>query len=111
MSNHIDLTELNKVADGDQEFMQETIALLLHEIPENVENINQFVTNKDFSSLKKLIHKMKSSFMLIGMKEIWPIIETIEKSDSPEVIFQQIPAFLKICRESLDELISMRIAI
>jgi HPt (histidine-containing phosphotransfer) domain-containing protein len=107
MTKHIDLTELNKVADGDQEFMKETIALLLQEIPENINHINQYVTNNDFVSLKKIIHKMKSSFMLIGMKELWPIVGTIEKSDSTDEILQQIPAYIKICHESVEELKSI----
>ncbi len=107
MTNHIDLTELNKVADGDQEFMQETIALLLEEIPENLKNIDVYVSNKDIIALKKIIHKMKSSFMLIGMKELWPIISSIEKSDSQETILEQVPAFVRICRESMEELKSI----
>jgi HPt (histidine-containing phosphotransfer) domain-containing protein len=107
MTKHIDLTELNKVADGDEEFMKETIALLLQEIPENIDHIDSYVTNSDMVSLKKLVHKMKSSFMLIGMKELWPVIGTIEKADTPEVIKQQIPEFVRICRESVEELKSI----
>jgi HPt (histidine-containing phosphotransfer) domain-containing protein len=107
MTNHIDLTELNKVADGDQEFMKETIALLLQEIPENIQHIDNYVTNNDLIALKKLVHKMKSSFMLIGMKELWPVIGTIEKSDSSEVIMGQVPEFVRICKESVEELKSI----
>lgn len=107
MTNHVDLTELNKVADGDQEFMKETIALLVVEIPENLKNINEYVNANDIISLKKIVHKMKSSFMLIGMKELWPIIGIIEKSDSNDTILQQIPQFVKICSESIDELKAM----
>jgi len=107
MTKHVDLTELNKVADGDQDFMKETIALLVEEIPANVDAINTYVTNGDIVALKKIVHKMKSSFMLIGMKEIWPIIETIEKTDSPETIMQQIPSLVEICKESVEELKSI----
>ncbi len=107
MTKHIDLTELDKVADGDKEFMKETITLLLQEIPENVVHINQYVTSNDLISLKKLVHKMKSSFMLIGMKELWPVIETIEKSESTDVIREQIPVFVRICEESVEELKSI----
>ena len=107
MTNHVDLTELNKVADGDQDFMKETIALLVEEIPENLKNINQYLNDKDFIALKKIVHKMKSSFMLIGMKDLWPIISNIEKSDSNDAILAQIPEFLRICGESIEELKSM----
>lgn len=107
MTNHVDLTELNKVADGDQDFMKETIALLIEEIPENLKNINEYVSSRDIVALKKIVHKMKSSFMLIGMKDLWPIIGTIEKSDSPDAILAQVPEFLRICGESIDELKSM----
>ncbi|HTB32692.1 MAG TPA: hypothetical protein VK808_11730 [Bacteroidia bacterium] len=107
MSNHIDLTELNKVADGDQEFMKETMELLMQEIPDNLKHINDYVTNNDIVSLKKIVHKMKSSFMLIGMKDLWPVISTIEKSDSPEVIMGQVPEFIRICTESIEELKSI----
>ncbi len=104
LSNHIDLTELNNVADGDQDFMQETIRLLMQEIPDNLDHIKQYVAQRDVVSLKSLIHKMKSSFMLIGMKEVWPLVGTIEKSDSPDTIFEQVPEFVKICQETVEEL-------
>jgi HPt (histidine-containing phosphotransfer) domain-containing protein len=104
MSSHIDLTELNKVADGDQEFMQETLTLLVQEIPDNLQLIKEYVTNNDLGSLKKLVHKMKSSVMLIGMKDLWPVINTIEKSDSLELVMEQVPAFVRICEESVEEL-------
>jgi HPt (histidine-containing phosphotransfer) domain-containing protein len=107
MSKHVDLTELNKVADGDQDFMKETIALLLEEIPENIKNINEYVAANDIISLKKIIHKMKSSFMLIGMKDLWPIIGTIEKSTSPDAILAQVPEFIRICSEAVEELKSI----
>ncbi len=108
MTNHVDLTELDKVADGDKEFMQETLTLLVDEIPENLKNISTYVADNDIVSLKKIVHKMKSSFMLIGMKELWPIIQMIEKSSSNEDILNQVPAFVKICTESVEELKSMR---
>jgi HPt (histidine-containing phosphotransfer) domain-containing protein len=107
MTKHVDLTELNKVADGDEEFMKETISLLLVEIPENLKNINEYVSNNDIVSLKKIVHKMKSSFMLIGMKELWPVIGVIEKSDSPETILGQVPEFVTICQEAIEELKSI----
>ncbi len=107
MSTHIDLTELNKVADGDQDFMKETVALLLEEIPENIKNINQYVETNDIVALKKIVHKMKSSFMLIGMKEIWPLIHTMERSDSPTEIVAQTPDFIRICSEAIEELKSI----
>jgi len=104
MNNHIDLAELNKVADGDEQFMKETVALLIDEIPENLNNISQYVTNRDVVALKKLVHKMKSSFMLIGMKELWPVISVIEKSESTDVILEKIPEFVRICKEAVEEL-------
>lgn len=104
MSNHVDLSELSKVADGDQDFMNETLAILLEEVPTNLHNISEYVKNDDIPSLKKIVHKMKSSFMLIGMADVWPIIHTIEKSDSKETILGEVPKFLSICNEALEEL-------
>ena len=104
MSKHIDLTELSKVAEGDQDFMNETISILLEEVPTNLNHINEYVKNDDIPSLKKIVHKMKSSFMLIGMADAWPLIHTIEKSDSKDAILAEVPKFITICNEALDEL-------
>jgi HPt (histidine-containing phosphotransfer) domain-containing protein len=104
MTKHVDLTELNNVADGDKDFMKETISLLVNEIPADLNNINRYVAAKDEVALKQLIHKMKSSFMLIGMKEVWPLIDTIERSHSQDEVFAAVPAFVKICSESVEEL-------
>jgi HPt (histidine-containing phosphotransfer) domain-containing protein len=108
MTKHVDLTELNNVADGDQEFMKETMSLLMQEIPENLEHINKYVAQNDMNSLKALIHKMKSSFMLIGMKEIWPVIGLMEKAQSADAFMKQVPEFVRICNESVEELKSMQ---
>src|ERR1700729_2282397 len=104
MNTHIDLSELTKVADNDEEFIKEIIVILLQEIPENLNSIEFFVMNKDIASLKKLIHKMKSSFMLVGMKELSPIANAIGKSISTGSILELIPEYVRICKESLGEL-------
>ena len=104
MNKHIDLSELTKVADNDEEFIKEIIAILLQEIPENLKNIELYVLNEDIASLKKLIHKMKSSFMLVGMKALSPIADAIGKSISSDTVIELVPEYVRICKESLEEL-------
>src|ERR1700722_5183158 len=100
MTTHIDISELTKMADSDKNFIREVIEILVLEIPENIKNIELYVLNGDIASLKKLIHKMKSSFMLVGIKALSPIAENIGKSISSEVIFGLVPEYVKICEES-----------
>jgi HPt (histidine-containing phosphotransfer) domain-containing protein len=108
MTTHIDLSELTKIADNDAEFVKEIIAILMQEIPENLKNIELYILNEDIISLKKLIHKMKSSFMLVGMKALSPIAENIGKSISAEIIIELVPEYVKICKESLAELLAIQ---
>jgi HPt (histidine-containing phosphotransfer) domain-containing protein len=105
MTTHIDLSELTKMSDGDEEFIKEVIEILVLEVPENLKNIELYVLNEDITSLKKLIHKMKSSFMLVGMKALSPIAENIGKSTSTETIIGLVPQYVEICKKSLAELL------
>jgi HPt (histidine-containing phosphotransfer) domain-containing protein len=104
MSKHIDLTELYKIAEGENEFVRETIDMLLDELPVNLEHLQMYLANNDIRPIKELVHKMKSSFMLFGMQDIWPIIDVIEKSSEPEVVFQKAEDFILISKEAKKEL-------
>ncbi|HLC82646.1 MAG TPA: ATP-binding protein, partial [Bacteroidia bacterium] len=75
----IDLTLLNKRAEGDKEFLMEIFESYITEMPNYLEEFNQFVKNENWSGIGKQAHKMKSPITLIGAMELKIIFEKIEK--------------------------------
>lgn len=100
----IDLTELNNIADGDDEFKKTAISILLSEIPESINSISQYASEKDMLAVQKTVHKMRSSFMYIGVKGLLPVINSIERPESPENVWEQVPELVKICNEAVAQL-------
>lgn len=96
----IDLTLLNKRAEGDKEFLIEIFESYITEMPIYLEEFNQFVKKENWSGTGKQAHKMKSPITLIGAVELKTIFEKIEK----EVLLEDKRSELLIVFEKVNEL-------
>lgn len=104
MTKYSDLSELEMIAEGDVGFIRETILMFLEETPQNLQSIKNFMAEGDWSSLNKLIHRMKSSCLLFGIKDIMPLMDTLEKTDKEEVIKSMVSKLTRIYEAAMEEL-------
>ncbi len=73
-----DLTFLEEIADGNKEFLIESIDMFLAQTPEIFNNITQSITSKDWVTTASLAHKVKSNLGFFGMDRIKNEMQEIE---------------------------------
>lgn len=78
MSNHI-VTALEKVTEGDKEFMKELSAAFIINFKEFEEGIKKSVDNRDLADFRSLVHKVKPSFLTIEMQEEFEKLDAFGK--------------------------------
>ena len=71
---------------GDAVTVKNIIDLFVSQTPGNVEQLKAFATNKDWISLKKLCHKMKASYALMGLSKIKNYLQEIEDDCEQNII-------------------------
>lgn len=74
-----DLTLINEMASGSQEFVNSLVSLFLETVPENIKVMNGFYESKDFDSLGKEAHKLKSTIRTIKVPGLVDEVVEIEK--------------------------------
>ena len=90
----IDLTYLNGIANGSDEFIKKMLFLFLTQTPEAVSNLEKHLNNKDWNALRFTAHKLKASFIFIGVKEIPDIISTVEEYAENGVNLDLLPEMI-----------------
>jgi HPt (histidine-containing phosphotransfer) domain-containing protein len=73
-----DLSFLEEIADGNKEFMIESIDMFLVQTPEIFNSISQAISSKDWATTSALAHKVKSNLGFFGMQRIKDEIQEIE---------------------------------
>jgi HPt (histidine-containing phosphotransfer) domain-containing protein len=69
MSEKVDLTYLKEIAMGSKEFMLDMIDSFKSKTPEELEKMESAYLNKEYETMGKVAHKLKSSFSFMGMSE------------------------------------------
>ncbi len=104
----IDLTYLNTLAKGNQEFVSEMIRIFMQQTPAALQSIKTSLDNKDWKSVRALAHKMKPSFAFMGIHSLKDVIHSIEEFADKEHNTEQIPILIStlelICNKALAEL-------
>lgn len=104
----IDLSYLSDLAEGDDSFIAEMLQLYITRVPNDVSKLELSINSSDWKTVRSTAHQMKSSFNHIGLKEIVPLIQSIEDSAHHVTDLELIPEkFAKVklvCTQAVDEL-------
>jgi HPt (histidine-containing phosphotransfer) domain-containing protein len=65
-----DLSFLEEIADGNKEFLIESIEMFLVQTPEIFNNISQAISANDWVTTAALAHKVKSNLGFFGMDRL-----------------------------------------
>ncbi len=105
---HSDLTYLKELANGSNQFMTEMLTLFITQTPEAVENLEKYLQDKDWKSLRGVAHKMKPSISFVGLKEIEDDVRTVEELAMNETNLERLPVLIskikQVCTEGIEEL-------
>ncbi|MCB0488799.1 MAG: ATP-binding protein [Cyclobacteriaceae bacterium] len=80
----IDLSHLEKISGGNDDFIREIVSSFMTAIPKTVEEISTHMMAMDWINLEKVVHKVKPTLTMVGMgttRDIAVEIETIALSE------------------------------
>lgn len=75
----LDLTFLYEIADGSNEFIVESIDMLLQQAPELLQSIDEAIKSKDWVTAAASAHKLKPSMGFFGMLISQDLLQDIER--------------------------------
>jgi len=78
MKAKFSLKEIEKLADGDNDFKKEMIIIFLEQIPEFILQMKQFFQDNKPEDLAKVAHTAKSSVLVFEMSESEKDLKTIQ---------------------------------
>jgi PAS domain S-box-containing protein len=85
-----DLSKLEKIGNGDKEFVTEMVKLFVDQVPADVTRIRDAYSRNDFVRVKEIAHKIKPAIDNMGISSLHEEIRKIElialeKPQSPEL--------------------------
>ena len=105
---HSDLTYLKEIANGSNQFVTEMISLFIEQTPPALEEIEKNLQNKNWQALSKIVHKIKPSVTMVGLKEIEEVVVALENSSQKETDLELIPGWVAqiktVCLKGMGEL-------
>ena len=87
-SQDINLSFLDEIADGSNEFMIESIDMFLFHTPESLRIINAAIKNRDWPATTTAAHKLKPNLGFFGMSVCQALMQEIElmaKTGTPDL--------------------------
>lgn len=87
MSKYYDLTDVNEMAGGDEDFLKIIVQTFLEEIPPDVKSMTEAIENSNPSLAYQYAHKMKPNLQLFGLNLMEQVltIEAWSKGKASEV--------------------------
>jgi HPt (histidine-containing phosphotransfer) domain-containing protein len=85
----LDLTLLQEIADGSDEFIIESIDMFLQQTPPSLQDISNAFDEMDWATAAAAAHKMKATLGFFGMLNSQSLIQQIElscKTGAPDVM-------------------------
>ena len=109
----LDLSFLNEIADGSNEFIIESIDMLLQQAPELLEVMGKGINAGDWPSVAASAHKLKPSLGFFGMLNSQGLVQEIEilsKAGGQDCsqISEKFKQVSEIISDTLNELVRVK---
>ncbi len=103
------LDKINEMAEGDTDFINSVISVFLEEVPQDLENLEAAIRDKNYEKVYKLAHKIKPNVDLLGMEQTRAIaleIETLGKTpgNNSAIIEEKFPVLKQDVLQVISEL-------
>ncbi len=106
----IDLSYLNEVAGGSEEFMVEMIDMFLEQTPDYFIQIDQSIDDKNWTKVAEIAHKIKPTLTFMGvdfakdkMAEVERRAKTNDAVEEIRPVFNQLNELSKVLYVKLEE--------
>jgi len=91
---HINMDYLNEMSDGSSELVRDLINMFIKQVPIFSEQLDICYQNRDYISLGKLAHKIKSSVAMMGIMELTSDMKTLEGIAKDGVDVEKYPTYI-----------------
>tara|TARA_R110002124_G_scaffold87407_1_gene225165 strand:- start:203372 stop:206089 length:2718 start_codon:yes stop_codon:yes gene_type:complete len=106
-SSNVDINKLKVTFDNDYEFISSLLEIFIKETPEEYKSLRHCIDHEFYTRASSLAHKMKSSFMNLGMTQHGHHLQQIEtgilRKETLEDAKKHMEAFSKIYNKILLE--------
>jgi HPt (histidine-containing phosphotransfer) domain-containing protein len=89
--NYINLEYLQELAEGDQDFIADILSMFMEQTPGSIKNLQQLAAAQNWQQVKALAHKMKSSVVMIGNKQLEEIFVSLQAEALSDQAAVKIP--------------------
>lgn len=92
------LDKLKEMAEGDEDFINSVVSVFLEEVPQDLEDLEQALSERNYEKVYKLAHKIKPNVDLLGMEQTRAAalqIETLGKNENNSAEIAKIFPLLK----------------
>ena len=86
-----DLAVLERMVNGDKEFMRQMIQMFLDKVPADADRLQTAKKTKDWESVGQISHKIKSSIKMMGIHSLLERIVAIEMDAKSGNNLDQLP--------------------
>jgi len=95
--------DIEKLTASDPRVMKELLTVFIRENHIHIKKIEAARQSENWKELKKIAHKVKSSFALVGMMEHRALAEKLEEvaGDEPATTKKLTLKLLKACKEAI----------
>jgi CheY-like chemotaxis protein len=103
----INLTYLHAASPNDADFVKTMVTAIMSNLPDNINDIQQCLDQKDWTKLAESVHRVKSSLTMIGMEQARREASEIEElvySQRTETIPERAEALCRTLDMALEEL-------
>ena len=104
----VDLTYLQDLADGDENFVNEVITMFLNDAPDVLKQVMLYPQTENYQLLKTSVHKLKSSLRMLGNESISDIAQDIEtllhQHEPSPILLPMVMGFVAKTNQFLDSL-------
>ncbi|MFD2864475.1 Hpt domain-containing protein [Mucilaginibacter antarcticus] len=108
----LDLTLLEEIADGSDEFIVESIDMFLQQTPVSLHDVGNAFDEMDWTTAGAAAHKLKATLGFFGMLNSQALVQQIEhdcKNGNPDGMdligkFEQLQAFITASTVALQQI-------
>ncbi len=105
---YADLTYLKSISDGNREFLNDIISTFIAQTPPLLSEMNDAVTDKNWTKVGDLAHKLKPNLTLLGMNQLSALVLSIEADGRSNKAILTLPDRVKLlvntCSSAIKEL-------
>ncbi|WP_107038047.1 PAS domain S-box protein [Brumimicrobium mesophilum] len=101
-----DLSTIEKMSRGNQEFVQKMISIFISIAKENTEILKKALDENDMTTIEKTAHKIKPSIDQMGITSLKDLVRKLEKIESLETNPQEVKKMVNQLTDTLSKIVN-----